>query len=557
MSTNGFAAFRIVALSGLACVALACGSTEPSPTFDDAGLESQEDRSESLANDLLAFSVAVRDRDAARIATYWSDTVALSPFPDPPPTVEPAVRWIGQRPWTVPIPVASVDRDAATASLARFLERFREIDDARFKVKEATFSPEGNAGDAHIKFFLVTRNEDDRREWIKGTAHIAVEREADGPWRMRGFEFETLVSKVADVDLFHEVAFPAGVDAVYPPFGVGRNTGFVSHGAAVADVDLDGFLDLAVTGVERNRLYRNRGDGTFEDVGDASFVSAAPAGSGAVFLDYDRDGDPDLFLANVGRQVLLENRFVPDGTLRFWDVSERAGVARDAVGFSAVAADVDLDGLTDVYVCSYNRYGTVMPNSWLQATNGTPNLLFRNNGDGTFEEVAQERGVADGRWSYAAGFVDIDEDGDQDLYVANDFGDNALYRNDGARFTDVAEPAGVVDRGFGMGVSFGDYDNDGDLDLHVTNMSSTAGNRILKLLYPEEHEIRRELGKQASGNSLYENLGDGTFRDVTSKIGGLSGGWAFGGGFVDFDNDGWEDLYSPNGFVSGKSMKDT
>ena len=163
----------------------------------------------------------------------------------------------------------------------------------------------------------------------------------------------------------------------------------------------------------------------------------------------------------------------------------------------------------------------------------------------------------DGRWTYAAGFLDIDEDGDQDLYLANDFGENALYLNDGGIFTEAAEQFGIVDPGFGMGVSFGDYDNDGDLDLHVTNMSSTAGNRILKLLYPEQHEIRQSLGKQAAGNSLYENQGDSGFSDVTSVIGGLSGGWAFGGGFVDFDNDGWADLYTPNGFVSGKTMKDT
>ena len=133
----------------------------------------------------------------------------------------------------------------------------------------------------------------------------------------------------------------------------------------------------------------------------------------------------------------------------------------------------------------------------------------------------------------------------------------AVYRNDGERFTDVANEAGIVDPGFGMGVSFGDYDNDGDLDLHVTNMSSTAGNRILKLLYPEGHQIRETLSKQAAGNSLYENRGDGTFRDVTETLGGLSGGWAFGGGFLDYDNDGWEDIYTPNGFVSGKTMNDT
>ena len=115
----------------------------------------------------------------------------------------------------------------------------------------------------------------------------------------------------------------------------------------------------------------------------------------------------------------------------------------------------------------------------------------------------------------------------------------------------------MIDPGNGMGVSFGDYNNDGLLDLHVTNMSSTAGNRILTRLFPKDTPKENVLKKLAAGNSLYQNVGKGRFKDVTSDIGGLSAGWAWGGGFVDIDNDGWEDLYSPNGFISGKSMKDT
>jgi hypothetical protein len=259
----------------------------------------------------------------------------------------------------------------------------------------------------------------------------------------------------------------------------------------------------------------------------------------------------------MGNQVLLENRWIPQGKLVFWDVSDRALVHLPAVGFSAAAADVNRDGYPDIYVASYNRYGTVMPNAWHRATNGTPNLLFINQGDGTFSEEATAWGVDDSRWSYAAAFADLDNDGDQDLYVANDFGENALYRNDGERFTETAAEAGVSDPGFGMGVSFGDYDNDGDLDLHVTNMSSTAGKRILNRLYPGRQQDRSYLFKLASGNSLYENLGNGTFRDATAETGGFPAGWAFGGGFLDFDNDGWEDIYTPNGFISGDSMNDT
>jgi hypothetical protein len=108
-----------------------------------------------------------------------------------------------------------------------------------------------------------------------------------------------------------------------------------------------------------------------------------------------------------------------------------------------------------------------------------------------------------------------------------------------------------------MGVSFGDYNNDGRLDIHASNMSSTAGNRILTRLFPNQGAKDNVLKKLAAGNNLFENTGDGKFKDVTAEVGGFGGGWAWGGGFIDFDNDGWEDIYTPNGFISGKSMKDT
>jgi hypothetical protein len=540
----------VVTLLSAAC------APEDRSEFDREDLEQVEDLAESLANDLLAFSVAVRDRDFETVAVHLAEQIAGSPLPAEPPPTTQAVKWLARRQWQFSPDGRVQSRQDWLDGFAAFLGRFGKIDDARFKVKSAEFADDLH-GAAHVKFFVIARNESEQREWLKGTAQIEVERDADGPWRLRLFQTDSLESKVSELDLFSEVAVPAGVSQLFPAFGVGRNQGFVSHGAATADVDGDGLLDLAATGVDQNYLYINRGDGTFRDASEESLVKFAPVGSGALFLDFDNDGDADLFLAAVGQQVLLENRLIPDGKPSFWDISEQAGISRAAVGFSAVASDINADGYPDIYVCSYNHYGTVMPDSWHRASNGTPNLLFVNQGDGTFREEAARLGVADSRWTYAAGFVDVDEDGDQDLYVANDFGENAMYRNDGDVFRDVAPEMGIVDPGFGMGVSFGDYDNDGDFDLHVTNMSSTAGKRILALLYPEEHELRQALGKQAAGNSLYENAGDGTFRNVTDAVGGLSGGWAFGGGFLDFDNDGWQDLYTPNGFVSGKSMKDT
>jgi hypothetical protein len=338
-----------------------------------------------------------------------------------------------------------------------------------------------------------------------------------------------------------------------PSFG----GGFVWHGAAASDVNKDGFVDLFVTSATRNFLYLNDGKGKFNDASKETGVLNLASGVAPLFVDYDNDGDEDLFISNVGQQTLFENRLVPGGKLDFVDVSLEANVASDAIGFSAVAGDVNGDGFQDIYVTGYNRYSQVVPDSWFRARNGTPNLLFINQKNGTFKEEAAKWGVQDARWSYAAAFNDVNGDGKLDLYVANDFGEKAMFINKGDKFDDEAKERGVLDPGNGMGVSFGDFNNDGLLDLHATNMSSTAGNRILSRLFPTSDPKNNVLKKLAAGNNLYQNLGNGVYKDMTADVGGFSGGWAWGGGFIDFDNDGWEDLFTPNGFISGKSMKDT
>ena len=570
-------------------------SGQDSPQTTDAlRLEVIEELSESLANDLLDLSIATRDRDERRTSEFFPAQLSAITFPSEPLQVKHELKWIRTEVW---MPDASKGganarhaavrpskRAGSTSMIARkmtrdefvhawfaFLTHFAEIEDVRFKVKDALFADSanvvlgakvptarvGSTGRARLAFYVIGRNREGQREWARGMANVNVRRAENGRWQFKSFVLVSLDSMVATTDLFSEVSVPAGVAASLPPFGSPGNVGFVWYGAAAADFNRDGWIDLFVTGPERSHLYLNDGQGRFQDASKDAGLQLLDSGVAPLVLDYDNDGDEDVFISAVGSQILLENRLIPDGKLEFRDVSLKAGVAVQGIGFSAVAGDVNGDGRPDIYVTCYNHYGRVMPDSWFRATNGTPNLLFINQGDGTFREEAEKWSVDDRRWSYAAEFVDVNGDGRLDLYVANDFGEKGMFINKGDRFVDEAQDRGVLDPGNGMGVSFGDYNNDGLLDLHVTNMSSTAGNRILSRIFPGSSPKDNVLIKLAAGNNVYQGTPGGYFRDVTADAGGFSGAWAWGGGFIDFDNDGWEDIFTPNGFISGKSMKDT
>lgn len=551
----------------------------PSPASVDARrLEISEELSESLANDLLELSVVTKDRDLEKTAQFFPTVLLADPFPSEPGEIKPEVKWIVSHGWTAkPAAATSSDKPGSIKAAdflqgwSAFLDHFSEVEDARFKVKVANFDDSaqavigaevptavlGASGHARVAFFVIGRDHENRREWARGVIEAELRYGDNKHWQFLSFKLTSFDSMLATTDIFSEVSDAAGVAVSVPPFGSAGNGNFTYHGAAAADFNNDGWIDLFVCGIDHNYLYLNDGHGHFRDASKEAGLEFVPPCIGVVAFDYDNDGDTDVFLTNVGPQMLLRNRLKEDGRLSFSDVSDEAHVSRDAIAFSAAVGDVNGDGLPDVYVTSYNYYGKVVPNSWFNATNGTANLLFINQGDGTFKEEAHQWGVDDHRWSYAAEFADVNGDGKLDLYVVNDFGDKALYINKGDHFEDEATQRGVLDPGNGMGVSFGDFNNDGLLDLHVTNMSSTAGNRILTRLFPKSSVKENVLKKLAAGNSLYQNLGNGQYKDVTADVGGLSAGWAWGGGFTDFDNDGWSDLYTPNGFISGKSMKDT
>jgi hypothetical protein len=323
-----------------------------------------------------------------------------------------------------------------------------------------------------------------------------------------------------------------------------------SMGAAVsvADIDRDGLADLYVTNSKegsRNRLFRNRGDGTFEDVAERLGVADVNrledgVSMGAVWGDYDNDGFDDLFLYRWGRPQLFHN----DGGRSFTPVTGMAGLPAWANINTAVWLDFDRDGRLDLFAGGYYPESVnlwkladtrMMPESFEYANNGGRKYLFRNLGGGAFEEVSAKAGLVSRRWALAAVAADLRGTGYPDLFVANDYGVSELFANDGGRFREVGRDAGV---GYapksGMNASVGDVLNQGRFAIYVSNIS--------------------EEGILLQGNNLWVASGAADaiprYENLARSMGVDLGGWSFGAQFADLNNDGFLDLYLVNGYVS-------
>jgi hypothetical protein len=335
------------------------------------------------------------------------------------------------------------------------------------------------------------------------------------------------------------------------------------HGVAIADVNGDGLDDVyyCETGGLPNRLFVQLPDGTTEDRSAISGLDFLEPTHSALFVDLDNDGDQDVVLA-VGRFALW---FLNDGTGRF----EQNGILQTSSMLRSMsAADFDNDGDVDVFICGYfpreaigDGVGLGRPMPYHDANNGVPNFLLSNDGAGNLRDVTAQVGLDTNnrRFSFAAAWEDYDNDGDLDLYVANDFGRNNLYRNDNGSFVDVAADASVEDVSAGMSASWGDFDRDGRMDMYVGNMFSSAGNRITyqrRFRDKESSETRSQYQRHARGNTLFRNLGDGTFEDISVAANVTMGRWSWGSNFVDINNDGWEDLVVGNGMVTSEDDPD-
>jgi hypothetical protein len=329
-----------------------------------------------------------------------------------------------------------------------------------------------------------------------------------------------------------------------------------SMGAAVSvvDVDRDGLSDLYVTDSKEgssNRLFRNKGDGTFEDVAPRFGVAdlnrpGTGVSMGSVWGDYDNDGFDDLFLYRWGRQDLFHN----DGGRGFTRVAD-AGLPPWANVNTGVWLDFDRDGRLDLFVGGYYSESIdlwkladtrMMPESFEYANNGGRKYLLKNVGGGRFEDVTASAGLASRRWALAAVAADLRGTGYPDIFIANDYGVSELFANDGGRFREIGRDAGV---GYapksGMNASVGDVLNQGRFAIYVSNISEEGillqGNNLWVPTGPSPAS-----SSASAGVPKYENMARAMGVDL--------GGWSFGAQFADLNNDGFLDLYVVNGYVS-------
>ncbi|HTD55549.1 MAG TPA: FG-GAP-like repeat-containing protein, partial [Silvibacterium sp.] len=332
------------------------------------------------------------------------------------------------------------------------------------------------------------------------------------------------------------------------------------------DFDNDGFDDLYIcqpAGLP-NRLYRNRGDGTFEDVTEKAGAAVLDSTACALFADFRNSGFQDLLVV-CGAGPLL---FLNQGNGKF-------DLKRDAFQFAqapqgtfthAAAADYDRDGRLDIYLCVYSYYLGLdqyhYPVPYYDARNGPPNFLLHNEGNATFIDRTEASGLnADNnRYSFACAWGDAGGKGLPDLYVANDFGRSNLYRNNGnGTFTVVSGEAHVEDAGAGMSAAWADTDNNARQNIYAANMWSAAGQRVsAQKIFQEKapEDLRALYRRHARGNSLYRNRGGGTFENASEQAGVEMGRWSWCSDFWDFDHDGYPDLYIANGYISGPERND-
>ena len=401
-------------------------------------------------------------------------------------------------------------------------------------------TPSGSrAAIGHFTAYLRQRPEDLGVRWLLNVAAMTLGEYPEGvapEWRSPVESFRSRL----DIGRFENVAPQAGLN------GRGPN---LAGGSVFDDFTGDGLPDVFTTAFDTDlgaSLFVNRGDGTFEDRSRSAGLEGQVLAVNCAQADFDNDGHLDVIMVrggweNAARLTLLRN--VGEG--RFEDATVAAGLGEPIASHSAAWGDFDNDGRVDLYVCGEYASSTAAglfpgDNSLVRADPRDHGRLYRNNGDGTFTDVAEMAGVLNDRYAKGAAWGDFDDDGDGDLYVSN-FGEaNRLYRNNGdGTFTDVAPELGVTEPLASFACGFFDYDNDGRLDLYVNDYGASLEDWVAGMLG------RAPLG--ASHPRLYHNEGPSGFRDMGPSSGLAKPALAMGMGVGDVDNDGFLDIYMGTG----------
>lgn len=462
------------------------------------------------------------------------------------------------------------------------------IDLAKFKIQ--TIEESNGLESATLKTMLWLRGTQEGGEKVESRAYFRIRLANDDGWKIVSKELLHGVTARGGGKEFADITRAAGIDfnathnlmlreEEWRPkvFGIMK---YAHGGVTTADYDRDGWDDIFFADGQEPRLYRNQHDGTFRDVTvEAGLPDAIAAVSVALLADFDNDGFPELFLGRgTAENRLYRNK--GDGT--FEDVTASAKGLGGYWVAVASAADYDNDGDLDIYIGRYLDPRKNLPTTLFYTRNGEGNSLLRNDGNLVFTDVTKEAGVREGGLTLGTAWGDCDSDGDLDLYVANDFGRNALFSNNGdGTFADVSKASGTVDISYGMSSCFADIDNDGDLDIYVSNVHSGQrwfGNEVTLRNYFatsfKQGTIREDramfdeifdlvghdwsmLGDRVTrGNSLFLNDGKGVFTDVTEKTLVNPHGWYWGSVVFDYDNDGFQDIYAVNGWITGKDHED-
>lgn len=512
---------------------------------------------------------------------------------------------------------ATTKRDMAS-EVERYLKTMTSVDEAKLKLDSVErIDDDRNAVIRSFLWLRGTRNtsEGKTREAFETQVLFRMWLRAEGnSWKIRRQELIRGTTVTGDrsgfTDLWGRSSFyatesdgatsSAGIDFAsrfnprfFTPEWKPKTFEIIKYGPAgvsAIDYDDDGWYDVFFADGERPRLYRNRGDGTFVDVTrDAGLPESMSGVNVGIFADFDNDGYKDAYFGCfTDRSRVFKN--VPadpqqPSRRKFVEVTDSSGIIKKGDGDFVVvasAADYDNDGDLDLYTGRYLDPRRHLPTTLFYTRNGEGNHLYRNDGNFHFTDVTKAAGINETGLTLGVAWADYDNDDDLDMYVANDFGRDALLRNNGnGTFTDVSKESNAFDPGYGMSSTWGDIDNDGDMDIYVSDVHS--GQRwygqaatLHKYLvtsvrqgtiledFPVYREIYRHVGadwstygdKTVKGNALYLNDGKGRFTDVSEATNTNPFGWYWGSTMLDYDNDGRQDLYASNGWITSKSTED-